>query len=67
MSDDQDTPNKINEIKDMSDNAEIKEILNDKEIEVFLSGPLTAAVFKPTQQKQGTSLTALLMPLRIKE
>ena len=46
---------------------EVLEHIEDREIEIFLSGPLTAAVFKPTQQKKDTSLTALLMPLRVKD
>ena len=37
-----------------------------EEVEVFLSGPLTAAVFKPKNQQETTTLTALLMPLRTK-
>jgi len=46
---------------------EVIEHIDDEEIEVFLSGPLTAAVFKPTQQEKNSKLTALLMPLRIKD
>ena len=46
---------------------EVIEHIDGNEIEIFLSGPLTAAVFKPTKQKEKTTLTALLMPLRIKE
>jgi len=40
--------------------------IKGEEIEIFLSGPLTAAVFKPPRQQKGTELTALLMPLRTK-
>ena len=46
---------------------EVIEHIKGNEIEIFLSGPLTAAVFKPIQQEQKTNLTALLMPLRVKD
>ena len=46
---------------------EVLEHIDSNEIEVFLSGPLTAAVFKPSQQKETSTLTSLLMPLRIKD
>ena len=46
---------------------EVIDHIEGDEIEVFLSGPLTAAVFKPTNQKTNSNLTALLMPLRIKD
>ena len=46
---------------------EVIEHIKGNEIEIFLSGPLTAAVFKPTQQEEKTNLTALLMPLRVKD
>ena len=46
---------------------EVLEHIDNNEIEVFLSGPLTAAVFKPSQQKETSTLTSLLMPLRIKD
>ena len=38
--------------------------LSSKDIEVYLSSAQTAAVFKPTKQKENTEQTALLMPLR---
>jgi len=46
---------------------EVIEHVKGGEIEIFLSGPLTAAVFKPTQQEENSTLTALLMPLRVKD
>ena len=48
----------------------IKEVLqniNDNKVEVFFSGPLTAAVFKPQTKKEGTETTSLLMPLRTQQ
>ena len=38
--------------------------LFSKDIEIYLSSAQTAAVFKPTKQKENTEQTALLMPLR---
>ncbi len=34
---------------------------------IFLSGPLTAAVFKSTKNEEGEETTTLLMPLRTQE
>tara|TARA_B110000438_G_scaffold202811_1_gene194466 strand:+ start:660 stop:1775 length:1116 start_codon:yes stop_codon:yes gene_type:complete len=48
----------------------IKEVLqniNDKEVEIFFSGALTAAVFKPKTKKDKSDITALLMPLRTQQ
>ena len=45
---------------------EVIQHIDSQEVEVFLSGPLTAAVFKPKNQQETTTLTALLMPLRTK-
>ena len=48
----------------------IKEVLqniNDKEVEIFFSGALTAAVFKPKTVKESSDITALLMPLRTQQ
>ena len=41
--------------------------LSSEEIEIYLSSAQTAAVFKPTKQKENTEQTALLMPLRANE
>ena len=46
---------------------EVIEHIDSDEVEIFLSGPLTEAIFKPKQQKEESSLTALLMPLRTKD
>lgn len=46
---------------------EVIQNINNTDVEIYLSGALTAAVFKPKKQKQNTTLTALLMPLRITE
>ena len=43
---------------------EVLEHIHCPEVEVFLSGPLTAAVFKPKKEAETTKHTALLMPLR---
>ncbi|MBI44878.1 MAG: DNA polymerase III subunit beta [Candidatus Marinimicrobia bacterium] len=43
---------------------EVLEHINSPEIEIFLSGPLTAAVFKPKKEIATAQHTALLMPLR---
>ncbi len=48
----------------------IKEVLqniNNSSVEMFFSGPLTAAVFKPKEQQRNTETTALLMPLRTQQ
>jgi DNA polymerase-3 subunit beta len=48
----------------------IKEVLqniDDAEVEIFFSGALTAAVFKPKTNKENTKTTALLMPLRTQQ
>ena len=48
----------------------IKEVLqniNDNTAEIFFSGPLTAAVFKPKRKQEGTKTTSLLMPLRTQQ
>ena len=59
-----------NENISISYNAQyLKEViqhLEDTTTEIFLSGPLTAAVFKPKNQKETTDLVSLLMPLRTK-
>ena len=38
--------------------------INTKEVDIYLSSSQTAAVFKPTEEKEGSNHTALLMPLR---
>ena len=45
---------------------EVIQHINNKKINIFLDGPLTAAVFQPQEQKKETTLTSLLMPLRVK-
>jgi len=48
----------------------IKEVLqniNNSKVDMFFSGPLTAAVFKPHTEKEGTKNTSLLMPLRTQQ
>ena len=40
-------------------------ITNAKKTEIYLSGPMTAAIIQPDKQKENTVNTALLMPLRI--
>lgn len=45
---------------------EVIQHIDSDQVEAFLGGPLTAAVFKPKKQQEKTELTALLMPLRTK-
>ena len=45
---------------------EVIQHLDHSTTEVFLSGPLTAAVFKPKEENTKTDLVSLLMPLRTK-
>ena len=48
----------------------IKEVLqniNDKEVQIFFSGALTAAIFKPKTKTEKMETTALLMPLRTQQ
>lgn len=56
------------EAKTIAYNAQyLKEVvqhINNNEINIFLGGELTAAVFQPKKQKEKTELTSLLMPLR---
>tara|TARA_Y100001960_G_scaffold306646_1_gene362093 strand:+ start:367 stop:1479 length:1113 start_codon:yes stop_codon:yes gene_type:complete len=44
---------------------EVIQHLNAKKTEIYLSGPMTAAIIQPDKQKENTVNTALLMPLRI--
>jgi len=46
---------------------EVIQHIDSAEIEAFLGGSLTAAVFQPQKQQEKTKLTALLMPLRTKD
>jgi len=43
---------------------EVIQHLFSEKVEMFLSGPLTAAIFKPKEEKEGCQHLALLMPLR---
>ena len=45
---------------------EVVQHVDNKIIDIFLGNALTAAIFKPQNQKEETELTALLMPLRTK-
>ncbi len=45
---------------------EVVQHVDNKRIDIFLGNALTAAIFKPQNQKEETELTALLMPLRTK-
>tara|TARA_Y100000590_G_scaffold163159_1_gene187025 strand:- start:2992 stop:4107 length:1116 start_codon:yes stop_codon:yes gene_type:complete len=44
---------------------EVIQHINEEEIEVYLNTPLTAAVLKPTKEKETEKLLTLLMPLRL--
>ena len=44
---------------------EIIQHLNSEEITLHLNSALTAALFTPTQEKEKTQTTSLLMPIRI--
>ena len=44
---------------------EVVQHLDDEKTELYLSGPMTAAIIQPKKQKEKAVNTALLMPLRI--
>ena len=46
---------------------EVVQHIQGQETNMFLSGPLTAAVFKSNKNEEGEEITTLLMPLRTQE
>ena len=44
---------------------EVLQNINTKKVKMYLSTPLSAAIIKPEEEKEGEDLTALLMPLRL--